>query len=373
MDGLAEGLAAFSIDDFYYLARLSLVKDERFFDRFDRIFSEHFAGIESDFADIMGEVPEDWLRQQAELLLSDEEKAKLEALGGLDELMETLRKRLEEQSERHQGGSKWIGTGGTSPFGHGGYNPMGVRIGGSGGQRRAVKVWERRDYRNLDDTVELGTRNIKVALRRLRRFAREGAADQLDLDATIGATARNGGLLDLKLVPERHNAARVLLFLDVGGSMDGHVRSCEELFSATRSEFKHLEHFYFHNFIYENVWRDNSRRRSEIIPINEILRTFGNEYKLIFVGDAAMSPFEITHAGGSIEHYNQESGAQWITRLLSDFPYAIWLNPEPQERWPYLPSIELTRELLKGRMFPLTIDGLDRGIDQLKRQTAVEA
>ncbi|MGQ0385156.1 MAG: vWA domain-containing protein, partial [Gammaproteobacteria bacterium] len=297
----------------------------------------------------------------------DEEKAKIEALGGWDALMETLRRRLAEQKARHQGGSKWIGTGGSSPFGAHGYNPEGVRIGQEGsGQRRAVKVWDRREFANLDDTVELGTRNVKLALRRLRRFARQGAAEQLDLDATIDSTARKAGLLDIRMVPERHNAVKVLLFLDIGGSMDDHVRICEELFSAARGEFKHLEYYYFHNFVYESVWKDNRRRHAERTPLAELMRTYGHDYKLILVGDATMSPYEIVQPGGSIEHWNEESGATWMKRLLGNFPRHVWLNPEPKDRWEYTPSIRITRELFEERMYPLTLAGLDRAMRVLQ-------
>ncbi|MDH3586750.1 MAG: VWA domain-containing protein, partial [Gammaproteobacteria bacterium] len=312
------------------------------------------------------ELPDDWLLKQAELLLSEEERARIESLGGFDELMKALRERLEEQDERHEGGSKWIGTAGTSPFGAHGYNPEGVRIGQHGSRHRsAVKVWDRREYRNLDDSVELGTRNIKVALRRLRKFAREGAADQLDLKDTIDKTARNAGLLDIRMVPERHNAVKVLLCLDIGGSMDDHVRACEELFSAASSEFKHLEYFYFHNFVYESLWKDNRRRLSERVPLLDITHKYGADYKLIFVGDATMSPYEIVYAGGSVEHWNEEPGAVWIKRLLNTYHKAIWLNPEPRERWDFTPSIKLTREIMDDRMFPLTISGLDDGIKAL--------
>ena len=363
---MKEGLAGQSVDDFYYLSRAALVKDETLFDRFDRIFAAHFKGIEAALQDLAGDVPEDWLRRQAELMLSEEERAEIEAMGGFDKLMEALRERLEEQEERHEGGNKWIGTAGTSPFGAYGYNPEGVRIGQQGSRhRRAVKVWDRREYRNLDDSVELGTRNIKLALRKLRKFAREGAADQLDLDDTIDKTARNAGLLDIRMVPERHNAVKVLLCLDVGGSMDDHVRVCEEMFSAARSEFKHLEYFYFHNFVYESLWKDNRRRHNERIPTGEITHKYGADYKLIFVGDATMSPYEIVYPGGSVEHWNEEPGATWIKRLLSTFPKAIWLNPEPRERWDFTPSIKLTRDLIDDRMFPLTVSGLDAGIRAL--------
>ncbi|MCG8371258.1 MAG: VWA domain-containing protein [Proteobacteria bacterium] len=363
---LQAGIAGHSVDDFYYLSRACLVKDETRFDRFDRVFAAHFHGIEDAFNALVAEVPDEWLTRQAELLLTEEERARIEALGGFDKLMEALRERLEEQDERHEGGSKWIGTAGTSPFGAYGYNPEGVRLGqGASRHRRGVKVWDRREYRNLDDLVELGTRNIKIALRQLRRFAREGAADELDLDDTIDKTARNAGLLDIRMVPERHNAIKVLLCLDVGGSMDDHVRICEEMFSAARSEFKYLEYFYFHNFIYESLWRDNRRRHTERIGVSEITHKYGSDYKLVFVGDATMSPYEIVYAGGSVEHWNEEPGAVWIKRLLRSYPKAIWLNPEPEQRWEYTPSIKLTREIMDDRMYPLTISGLDQGIRAL--------
>jgi uncharacterized protein with von Willebrand factor type A (vWA) domain len=366
LEALRCGLAAQDVDGFYYLSRACLVKDEAQFDRFDRLFGAHFHGIENAFRDLFAEIPRDWIRRQAELMLSAEERARIEALGGFDKLMEALRERLEEQGERHEGGNKWIGTAGTSPFGAYGYNPEGVRIGQQGSRNRsAVKVWDRREYRNLDDQVELGTRNIKIALRKLRKFAREGAADQLDLDDTIDKTARNGGPLDIRMIPERHNAIKVLLCLDIGGSMDDHVRVCEEMFSAARSEFKHLEYFYFHNFVYESLWKDNRRRHAERIATSEITHKYGSDYKLVFVGDATMSPYEIVYAGGSVEHWNDEPGAVWIKRLLNTYPKAIWLNPEPRQRWGYTPSIKLTRELLDDRMFPLTIGGLDEGIKAL--------
>ncbi len=361
------GLAGNSVDDFYFLSRACLVKDESRLDRFDRIFAAYFKGVEDSLGDMMQDVPDDWLNRQAELMLSEEERAMIEALGGFDELMKALRERLEEQDERHEGGNRWIGTAGTSPFGAYGYNPEGVRIGQqASGNRRAVKVWDRRDYRNLDDSVELGTRNIKVALRRLRKFAREGAADQLDLMDTIDKTARNAGLLDIRMVPERHNAVKVLLCLDIGGSMDDHIRVCEELFSAASSEFKHLEYFYFHNFIYESLWKDNQRRHSERFPTLDITHKYGADYKLIFVGDATMSPYEIVYAGGSVEHWNEEPGAIWIKRLLHTYQKAIWLNPEPQDRWNFTPSIKLARELMDDRMYPLTIAGLDEGMKALR-------
>jgi len=367
LEALRERVAFASAEDFYFLARVCLVKDERHYDRFDRVFAEFFAGVEKLFAQLLADVPAEWLRSLAERVLTDEEKRKVQALGGWDKLLETLRERLREQKERHEGGSKWIGTQGTSPFGAYGYNPQGIRIGQSSSRhRRAVKVWDQREYRNFDDTVELGTRNMKLALRKLRKFAREGAADQLDLEGTIDATARNAGLLDLKLVPERRNAVKVLLFLDVGGSMDDHIRICEELFSAARSEFKHLEHFYFHNFLYESVWRDNRRRFSAATPTMEVLRTYGRDYRVIFVGDATMSPYEITQPGGSIEHWNKEAGSAWMERMTYAFPRLIWLNPESVERWSYTASVRIASELVGGRMFPLTIQGLDQAIRQLK-------
>jgi len=361
----SEGLAA--ADQFYFLSRSMLVKDERHFDRFDRVFAAHFKGAEAAIETLLvSEVPADWLRRSLALHLSDEEKARIEALGGWDALMETLRRRLEEQKARHEGGNRWIGTGGTSPFGAHGYHPEGVRIGGTGGHRRAMKVWERREFANLDDSALLGRRNVKLALRRLRRFARQGAAEILDLDSTIDATARRAGLLDLRMVPERRNAVKVLLFLDVGGSMDEHVRICEELFAAARSEFKHLEHFYFHNFVYESVWKDNRRRHGERTPLPQILRTYGRDYRLVIVGDATMSPYEIVQAGGSIEHWNEEPGATWMKRLLAAFPRHAWLNPEPVDRWEYAPSVRMTRDLVEDRMFPLTLEGLDRAMRSLQ-------
>jgi uncharacterized protein len=371
LEALRQRVASVSVDDFYYLARASLVKDEALFDRFDQAFAAHFKGIEQLFQAFAAQVPEEWLARQAQLLLSEEERANIEAMGGFEKLMEALQQRLREQDSEHHGGSKWIGTGGTSPFGHSGFNPEGVRIGGRGGNRRAVKVWEKREYRNLDDSVQIGTRNIKLALRKLRRFAREGAADQLDLPRTIDSTAKNAGLLDIRMQPERHNAVKVLLFLDVGGSMDEHVRVCEEMFSAARAEFKHLEYFYFHNFIYESVWRDNRRRHGERIPLQEVMRKYGPDYRLILVGDATMSPYEITYPGGSVEHWNDEPGQVWLNRLLRAYPHAVWLNPEPEQRWGYTASVQLTRELMGARMFALTLRGLDEGIRGLKRPVPV--
>jgi uncharacterized protein with von Willebrand factor type A (vWA) domain len=366
LESLEAQLADSSAEHFYYLARACLVKDERHFDRFDQVFAVYFKGAEELFSAVVANIPDEWLRRMAQRTLSDEEKAKIEALGGWDKLIETLKQRLEEQKERRQGGNKMIGTAGTSPFGAHGYNPEGIRVGQDESRhRRAVKVWDRREFRNLDDDVELGTRNIKLALRKLRRFAREGAQEHLDLDSTIDSTARNAGLLDLRFMAERHNAIKVLLFLDVGGSMEDHVRVCEELFSAARSEFKHLEYFYFHNFVYETVWKDNRRRHVQKIPTLEVLRTYGHDYKLIFVGDATMSPYEIVQPGGSVEHWNEEAGAVWMQRLTRAWPHHVWLNPEPQQRWEHTPSVQLTRELIEDRMFPLTLGGLDQAIKAL--------
>ncbi|MDH4124765.1 MAG: VWA domain-containing protein [Gammaproteobacteria bacterium] len=367
LEAMREGLARHSVDEFYYLSRACLVKDEAQLDRFDRIFSAYFRGLSESLRDLTQDIPEEWLRRQAELFLSEEEKAQIQAMGGIEALMKALRARLEEQDERHEGGNRWIGTAGTSPFGAYGYNPEGVRIGqASSRNRSAVKVWDRREYRNLDDSVELGTRNIKIALRRLRKFAREGAADQLDLPDTIDKTARNAGMLDIRMVAERHNAVKLLLCLDVGGSMDDHVRVCEELFSAARSEFKHLEYFYFHNFIYEYFWKDNRRRHSERFATLDITHKYASDYKLVFVGDATMSPYEVVYAGGSVEHWNDEPGAVWMQRLLHAFPKAIWLNPEPRQRWNYTPSTKIIRELISNRMYPLTIAGLDEGMKKLR-------
>jgi len=363
---LKKRVIRYDVEEFYYLARACMVKDESLYDKFDRVFSAHFKGIEQLFGPEGADIPEDWLRKQFELGLSEEEKAQIEAMGGWEKLMETLKKRLEEQDGRHQGGSKWIGTGGTSPFGAYGYNPEGIRIGQEGSRhRRAVKVWDKREFRNLDDSLELGTRNLKIALRRLRRFAREGAADELDLPDTIESTARNAGLLEIKMVPERHNATKVLLFLDIGGSMDDHVRVCEELFSAASSEFKHLEYFYFHNCVYEGVWKDNKRRHAQRTATMDLLHKYSADYKLILVGDATMSPYEIHYPGGSVEHWNEEAGSTWMKRLLNTYPKAIWLNPEPVTRWEHTPSIQMMSELMEQRMFPLTVSGLEQGMRQL--------
>ncbi|HXP75588.1 MAG TPA: VWA domain-containing protein [Stellaceae bacterium] len=367
LEAMRRNLADYSVEDFYYLSRAALVKDERNLDKFDRVFGHHFKGIET-IGDAGIEIPEEWLRKLAEKVLTEEEKKLIESLGGWEKLMETLQKRLAEQKGRHQGGSKWIGTAGTSPFGAYGYNPEGVRIGQDGSRnKRAVKVWDKREFKNLDDQIELGTRNIKLALRRLRQFAREGAPTELDLDDTIRSTARNAGWLDLKLRPERHNAVKVLLFLDIGGSMDEHVKTCAELFSAARGEFKHLEHYYFHNCPYEAVWKDAWRRHVERTPTAQVLHTYDQSYKLIFVGDASMSPYEIMQPGGSVEHWNAEAGETWLRRLVATYPKAVWLNPVPERYWAGTQSIGMIRELMEARMFPLTLDGLDRAMRRLTR------
>ena len=355
-----------SIDDFYLLARTILIKDESQYDKFDRAFGGYFAGVES-VAGALREVPLDWLIKELERQLSDEQKANAKSLGGLDELMKRMKELLDEQKDKHAGGSKWIGTGGTSPFGHGGYNPEGIRIGGESEQRKAVKVWDQRAFRDYDENVELGTRNIKVALRKLRRFAREGAADELDLDGTITSTARNTGWLDLQMRPERHNAVKVLMLMDVGGTMDDHVRRTEELFSAARAEFKHMEFFYFHNCVYDFVWRHNRRRYDERTPTTELLHRFTPDYKLILVGDATMGPYEILQPHGSVEYSNLEPGAVWLNRLTATFPKFAWLNPEPEQLWQYRQSIDIVRQLMAGRMYPMTLDGLERAVRQLSR------
>lgn len=356
------------LDEFYFLSRACLVKDEKHYDKFDRAFGQYFKGLEDLSAALEALIPEDWLRKEFERFLTEEEKAKIESLGGLQELIETFKKRLEEQKKRHQGGNKMIGTGGTSPFGANGYNPEGFRIGQDGSRhKKAVKVWEQRSYKDLDDSITLGIRNIKVALRRLRKFARQGAVEELDLPDTIRSTARNAGYLDIRMVPERHNAVKVLLFLDIGGSMDPHIRVCEELFSAARSEFKHLEYFYFHNFVYEAVWKSNVRRNNEMTPMFDILHKYGNDYRVIFVGDASMAPYEITHPGGSIEHWNEEAGAVWMQRITEKFDKVIWLNPLPENYWGEGGSLGITRQLLSDHMYPLTIEGLERGMKFLSQ------
>ena len=372
LGAMEKGVADYSVEDFYFLSRAALVKDERHLDRFDRVFGTCFKGLEpaqgAASNGVSAEIPAEWLKRLAEKLLTKEEQAQIEAIGGFDKLMETLRQRLAEQQGRHQGGSKWIGTAGTSPFGAYGYNPEGVRIGQDASRhRRAVKVWDKREFRDLDDTLELGTRNMKLALRRLRRFARTGAATELDLPGTIRATAANAGSLDLKMQAERHNTVRVLLFLDIGGSMDDHVRVSAELFSAARSEFKHLKFFYFHNCPYERLWTDNHRRAESSVPTAEVLRTYGAEYRAIFVGDATMSPYEIAMAGGSVEHWNEEAGSVWLNRMTAQWRRAAWLNPAPALDWGLTKSIGMVRSLVEGRMFPLSVSGLDDMARELTR------
>ncbi|MER9403613.1 VWA domain-containing protein [Mesorhizobium caraganae] len=371
LEGLEAGLVDYDVEGFYYLARAALVKDERHIDRFDQVFAHVFKGMEAlggpDAVDVAN-IPEEWLRRLAEKHLTEEEKKLVEALGGFDKLMETLKQRLEEQRGRHQGGSKWIGTGGTSPFGAYGYNPEGVRIGQHESRnRRAVKVWDKREFRNFDDAVELGTRNIKVALKRLRRWVREGAEEEFDLPGTIHATAEHG-YLDVQKRPERRNAVKLLMFFDVGGSMDDHIKSVEELFSAARAEFRQLEYFYFHNCLYEGVWKDNRRRHAEVISTFDLLHKYGPDYKVIIVGDASMSPYEIAHPGGSVEHWNPEAGAVWLGRLLQQWPNTVWLNPENQKNWGFTHSIAMIRDIFGGRMFPLTLAGLEAATKQLSRK-----
>lgn len=367
MEGLDKHVVHGSVEDFYYLARSALVKDERNLDKFDQVFGHVFKGLNLMADEEVYDIPAEWLAKLNEKFLTEEEKAEIEALGGWEKIMEELQKRLEEQKGRHEGGNKWIGTGGTSPFGAYGYNPAGVRIGQKEGRHgRAIKVWDKREYKDLDDSVELGTRNIKVALRRLRKFAREGAPEELDLDGTIKNTA-NKGWLDIQLVPERRNTVKVLLFFDVGGSMDPFIRSTEELFSAARNEFKHMEYFYFHNCLYEFVWKDNHRRHTERTPTWDVLHTYPHDYKVIFVGDASMSPFEITHPGGSVEHMNQEAGAQWLQRVTDIYENAVWLNPAPEKYWHYTPSTDMVRQIFSDRMFPLTLEGLDGAMKELVR------
>ncbi len=359
------GSDACSLDDFYFLSRLILVKDEKHYDKFDRAFGAYFKGVDM-LTDFTKEVPLDWLEKILQKELTPEQKAAIEKMGW-DELMETLKKRLEEQKERHEGGSKWIGTGGTSPFGNGGYNPQGVRIGGKGGNRSAVKVWDQRSYRDYDDTQELGTRNIKVALRRLRRFAREGSAEELDLDGTIHKTAANAGFLDILMRPERHNNVKVLLLMDVGGTMDDHISRVEEMFSAAKAEFKHLEFYYFHNCVYDFMWRNNKRRYAEKFETWDIIRKYNKDYKLIFIGDATMSPYEIVQPGGSVEYNNEEAGAEWLQRLIHAFPKFAWINPEPQGVWEYRQSISIIQQIMSHRMYPLTLKGLEEAMRMLSK------
>jgi uncharacterized protein with von Willebrand factor type A (vWA) domain len=361
-------VVSFNVDEFYFLSRSCLVKDERNLDKFDQVFGSCFEGLEFDQDLLETEIPGDWLRKLAERVMTTEEMAEIKSLGGWKKLMETLRERLAEQNKRHQGGSKMIGTGGTSPFGAYGYNPEGVRIGQNESRHgKAVKVWDERLFKNLDDTVEIGTRNIKVALRRLRQFAREGAESELDLPDTIRSTAHNGGVLDIRMIPERHNSVKIVLLLDIGGSMDYHVKNCEELFSAARSEFKHLEYFYFHNCIYDRVWKDNRRRKNEILSTWELLQTYPPDYRFIFVGDATMSPYEIIYPGGSVEHWNDDPGSLWMERVLSVYSRVAWLNPVEEKYWKGTPSIKLLSQLMGGRMYPLNLDGLDRAMRNLSR------
>ena len=368
LECLKQNIVFGDVDEFYYLSRLCLVKDEKNFDKFDIAFAKYFENVEILDNLSAAQIPDEWLRKQFESMLSEEERKKIEALGGLDKLMEEFKKRMEEQKKRHQGGNKWIGTGGTSPFGAYGYNPEGIRIGQDGGRnQKAAKVWDKRNYRDLDDSIEIGTRNLKLALRRLRKFARTGSDEELDLDDTIASTARNAGLLDIKMVPERHNSVKVLLFFDVGGSMDPHVRVCEELFSAARSEFKHLKYYYFHNFLYESVWTKSHRRHSETTSTYEILNKYTKDYKVIFVGDATMAPYEITHIGGSIEHYNEEAGASWLKRIEEQFEHMVWINPTPKDYWEHSYSIEIVKELVENRMFPLTVKGLEEAMTLLTK------
>jgi uncharacterized protein with von Willebrand factor type A (vWA) domain len=368
LEALDRAVIAARPEEFYYLARATFVKDESLLDRFDQVFGKVFKGIETSYGTEAVPIPEEWLRKIAELYLTPEQMEEVKSLGSWEEIMETLKQRLAEQQGRHQGGNKWIGTGGTSPFGHGGYNPEGIRIGGEGKHGRAIKVWDKREFRNLDSSKELGTRNIKVALRRLRRFAREGAADEFDIHETIDGTARKGWL-DIRMRPERHNAVKLLLFLDVGGSMDPHIKVCEELFSAATGEFKNLEFFYFHNCVYEGLWKDNRRRFTERTPTWDVLHKYGHDYKLVFVGDAAMSPYEITHPGGSVEHYNEEAGAVWLQRMTNTYPSAVWLNPTAEQYWGYSHSTQIIRELIQDRMYPLTLSGLDDAMRTLSRKS----
>nr|WP_306815268.1 VWA domain-containing protein [Limnobacter parvus] len=367
LEGMKAQFMTPSLDNFYHLSRLTLVKDERFYDRFDQVFGSYFKGLEKNM-DLFAQLPKDWLEKRFNREFTPEEMAAIEAMGGLDKLMDRLKELLKEQKERHEGGSKWIGSGGTSPFGNNGYNPEGVRIGQDESRnRRAVKVWDQRLYQDYDDELEIGTRNIKIALRRLRRFAREGAQEELDLDNTIESTARNAGWLDLKMRPERHNSVKVLMLLDVGGSMDDHIRRTEELFSAAKSEFKHLEFYYFHNCVYDFLWKKNHRRHSERFQSTDILRTYNSDYRLIFVGDATMSPYEILQPGGSVEYNNKEAGAVWLRRFLDRFPKAVWLNPEPEGLWQYRQSVEIIQKVMEHRMHPLTVGGLETAMRYLSK------
>ena len=364
---LEHQIAFANINDFYYLSRSVLVKDEKHYDKFDRAFDIYFKGLETLDDVIQAMIPDEWLRKEFEKFLTEEELKKIKTMGGLEKLLEEFKKRLEEQKDKHEGGNKWVGTAGTSPYGNDGVNPEGIRVGGEGKQNKAVKVWQQRDYRNLDDSIELGTRNIKIALRRLRKFVRESRDDEFDLDGTIKSTAKNAGLLDIKMIPEKTNAVKVLVLFDVGGSMDPHVKVCEELFSACKTEFKNLEYFYFHNFIYETVWKDNRRRHNERMQTLDILHKYSSDYKIIFVGDATMAPYEITNAGGSIEHWNEEPGSLWMKKIFNNYERLIWLNPVPEDHWDYSASIDLSRSLIENQMFPLTLKGLEDGMSFLTK------
>ena len=367
LTALDKRLVFANTDEFYFLSRAILVKDEKNYDKFDRAFDIYFKGLETLDDVIQALIPDEWLRKEFEKFLTPEELEKIKSMGGLEKLLDEFKKRLEEQKERHEGGDKWVGTGGTSPYGNSGMNPEGIRVDGEGKEGKAVKVWQKRDFKNLDDSIELGTRNIKIALRRLRKFVRESHNEEFDLDRTVRSTAKNAGLLDIKMVPEKANAVKVIVLFDVGGSMDPHVKICEELFSACKTEFKNLEYFYFHNFIYETVWKDNSRRHNERIETTEIFQKYSQDYKIIFIGDATMAPYEITNAGGSIEHWNEEPGSLWMKKFYSNFEKLIWLNPVPQDHWDYSASIELSRTLIDDQMFPLTIKGLEDGMSFLTK------
>ena len=367
LTALDKRLVFANTDEFYFLSRAILVKDEKNYDKFDRAFDIYFKGLETLDDVIQALIPDEWLRKEFEKFLTPEELEKIKSMGGLEKLLDEFKKRLEEQKERHEGGDKWVGTGGTSPYGNSGMNPEGIRVDGEGKEGKAVKVWQKRDFKNLDDSIELGTRNIKIALRRLRKFVRESHNEEFDLDGTVKSTAKNAGVLDIKMVPEKANAVKVIVLFDVGGSMDPHVKICEELFSACKTEFKNLEYFYFHNFIYETVWKDNSRRHNERIETTELFQKYSQDYKIIFIGDATMAPYEITNAGGSIEHWNEEPGSLWMKKFYSNFEKLIWLNPVPQDHWDYSASIELSRTLIDDQMFPLTIKGLEDGMSFLTK------
>ena len=367
LNALDKRLVFANTEEFYFLSRAILVKDEKNYDKFDRAFDIYFKGLETLDDVIQALIPDEWLRKEFEKFLTPEELEKIKSMGGLEKLLDEFKKRLEEQKGRHEGGDKWVGTGGTSPYGNSGMNPEGIRVGGEGKQNKAVKVWEKRDFKNLDDSIELGTRNIKIALRRLRKFVRESHNEEFDLDGTIKSTAKNAGLLDIKMVPEKANAVKVIVLFDVGGSMDPHVKICEELFSACKTEFKNLEYFYFHNFIYETVWKDNTRRHNERIETTELFQKYSQDYKIIFIGDATMAPYEITNAGGSIEHWNEEPGSVWMKKFFSNYEKLIWLNPVPEDHWDYSSSIELSRALIDDQMYPLTLKGLEDGMSFLTK------